>query len=761
MKSFPHIIRNSIRHIYDDRNIRFSIVLMFIIIAVATQLLSINTIGTAYEYKLGEIAREDIRVYNDIHYINESETEMEKKRAADSVPLVFDKDASVLLEKLKIVGMLFAHVKKTIEDNPPIGTDDMTFQLFSLKKSLPQYLQYSDNVLLELLKYQNKDELQKSIYNILIYIYDNNEMGIVDKEFQNPYERNTNITIRIIINNDIENKNEISKNKFNFITLESLAGKLYNICYSTNPNLPVKTLNAVITLTSANLTPNISFNPEETKRRINEKIISVKAVMGMLKKGQSIVREGDTITTEIQNKINVLNQSAEKSNIFYLAGVFLLHVIFFMIFGFFIIKFKSIFIVDRETSIIIFSLILVFIIYTFFIARAQSSFLMEFRFPFLLPISFITMILSILYNIYLGILVGIYLIFFTAVMTGGDFVVIILAFSSAILGVLVGGDIEKRTDVLRGGVIIGLINSLIIFSVGMMKGLFMTDLIKYIHIPFASGIINSILVLGIFPLYESVFGITTKFKLYELSDLNADIFKMMLVQAPGTYNHSLIVSIMSETACNDIKANHLLARVGAYYHDIGKIEDSGIYIENKLTDPRSERMNTKEYSMQIISHVEKGVALAKKNKLPDTVIKFIREHHGTSLTTFFYHQALENADKSEHPEEVSRADYQYPGPKPHSKETAVVMLADAVEAASRSLHKPTMASMEELVKKIIFNKLNEGEMESSELSMSELKLIEKAFLKILTGIFHTRIEYPELDNVRELEKKVFENGKKS
>ncbi len=759
MNSIYKILSNITRSIVKDANIRISFICMLLIIITATQLMTYNIVGITYKYNIGDIAAEDIKVHKEIHYINETETEMAKKKAAQSVPLVFDKDTSILLDRLKSIGVLFNHIITTLEENPPLGTDDLTFQILSLKKKLPRYLQYKDSVLQELLSQSDPEKLKKTIYKILIYIFDNNELGIIENEFENPLDIDTiNITVRKIKASD--NTEEISRTIYDLETVDSIAKKLYKICYSIAPNLPGKTLNAVVYIVRNNLRPNLRFNLEETKRRINEKVRSVKPVKGVLKKGQNIVREGDTITTEILKKIKILNRHASSSNINYILGIFLIQIIFLIIFSYFIIKYKNVFISTRETSFIIFSVILLFMVYTFFILRQKYNFINDYNFVLLLPIPFVTMIISVLYNVYLSLVIGMYAVFFTSVMAGGELSTIILDFSSAVVGSYINVDVEKRTDFLRGGFILGFMNAVIVVSLSFMKGIPVVNSGKDIALAFANGIINAILVLGIFPIYESLFGITTKFKLFELSDLNAKIFKNMLVQAPGTYNHSLIVSTMAEAACNDIGANHLLARVGAYYHDIGKIENYGIYIENRVTDPRVKELSSKEYSKLIISHVQKGVELARKNGLPETVIKFIREHHGTSTMTFFYHQALENAEKTKGMEEVDKSDFQYPGPKPQSKETAIVMLADSVEAASRTLQNPNKVSIEGLVRKIIYNKLNEGELESSDLSMSDLKRIQRSFMRILNGIFHSRIEYPETEDVKELEQKIINNGKK-
>jgi cyclic-di-AMP phosphodiesterase PgpH len=430
--------------------------------------------------------------------------------------------------------------------------------------------------------------------------------------------------------------------------------------------------------------------------------------------------------------------------------------VFFFIFGFFLMEFNKVFMPDKKATIIIFSLVIMFMVYTFFMSRLESPINPRLTFALMLPISFATIILSILYNRYLSIIAGLYIVFFTTLISGSNISTAILSFSTALVGVFVNEKVEKRTDFLRGGMIVGIINIFIIISVALILEIPVLNInfLKILGIAFASGVINSILVLGILPLYENLFGITTKFKLLELSDLNAEIFKEMLMKAPGTYNHSMLVSTISEAACKDIGANHLLARVGAYYHDIGKIADAGMFIENRVTDPRAKNMSPREYAQLIISHIDKGVEMAEKNMLPESVIDFIREHHGQTTMTFFYHQALEAADVRE---KIHKTDFQYPGPRPHSKETAIVMLADSIEAAARSLQNPSYEKLDGLVQKIIFNKLNEGELESSDLSMTELRMIQETFLSLLKGIFHSRIEYPEDYDLKKLEKKIAEN----
>lgn len=760
MKAVYRQFRKKIALILENRDVKYSIGSILLIIIISTVLLSINILGKTYDYSVGDISMEDIRVPRDIYYQDESETIIKHKRIQESVPLVFDKDANVLMEKIRSTAQFLNILNNVLDDNPLFGTDDVTFQLLSLKKKLPQNLVYPNDVLIEFIKYPSKEELRGILNKVYIYIYDINQAGILEKEYSNPLELpNENVSIRVL--GGLTESEEKIKSLTDITTIETIKDLVPKIVYSTAPKISPSMRKAMTWVITSTLKSNLIFNPDETKRRISEKSIQIKPVMNVLKKGQTLVREGDTITADILARIHIHNKHTGTVNLGYIFGVFMLQFVFLLIFGYFIIEYKHILVPDGKSTIILSSMIIFFMFYTFFITRSDAIMGSKTIYILLLPIPFITMMLSILYNIYLAMLVGLGVVFFASVMGGGDISIIIFSFSTAILGVFINANVEKRTDFLRGGFFLGLINSIVLVSVSLMDDVPLIAALKNIHFTFASGIVNSILVLGILPLYENIFGITTKFKLLELADLNADIFKEMLMKAPGTYNHSLIVSTMAETACKDIQANYLLARVGAFYHDIGKINDSGMYIENKVTDPRAIKMTPRQYSSLIISHVEKGVAAARSQALPESVIDFIREHHGQTIMTFFYHQALEEASLSGKTGEIKKNHFQYPGPKPQTKETAVVMLADVIEAASRSLHEPDAAKLEGLVRKIIYNRLNEGDLELSDLSMTDLNTIERSFLKILKGIFHSRIEYPDAEDVNRLEKKMKKNWNKS
>ncbi|MBN1534930.1 MAG: HDIG domain-containing protein [Spirochaetes bacterium] len=759
MKQIAQLTLRTFTRIFRTPDIKFAFLCVMVVIVISTSLLAIDMIGGTYEYNVSDIALEDIRVPKDIYYVNEDETRMRQMVAGESAPLVFDRDASIMNENLAMINMLFNHVDSTIKSFPPIGTDDVPFYIMVIKSKLPQYQQYNEAILTEIFSSPKPSDIKRAVIQALMHFYDEKGKGIIEKPYDNPLNiKNTGVIIRSINSNATDTDIETISTLENLKTIDEARKMIPRVAFQFAHTMPQKTVNSIAGIVQWHLKPNTRFNQEETKRRIDEKVKNQKPVMAVLKKGLTLVREGDTITPEVKFRIDIFNKHTRSTHYGYIFGVFIIQLVFLFVLGFFLLDYSSTLIPDRKAIMIIFTLIVFYQFYTFFIARSETLMNSDLTFALVLPIPFVTMIVSILYNTYLALLLGIYSVFFATMIDGGSLSTMIITFGAAILGVFINANVTRRTDFLRGGFVMGLVNTIVIFAVALIQEIPIVRALNNVVYAFANGIINSILVLGILPLYENVFGITTKFKLLELSDLNADIFKQMLLEAPGTYNHSLIVSTMAETACKDINADYMLARVGAFYHDIGKIPDAAMYIENKVTDPRAKTMKPKEYTKLITSHVDKGVEIARQNMLPENVIDFIREHHGETTMTYFYHQALAELDTSTQAETIDKRDFQYKGPKPHSKETAVVMLADAIEAASRSLQEPTREKLQGMVRRIIYNKLNDGELEMSDLSMTELRTIQNSFLKILYGIFHTRIEYPDQKDVKKLEKKVMPNG---
>lgn len=302
--------------------------------------------------------------------------------------------------------------------------------------------------------------------------------------------------------------------------------------------------------------------------------------------------------------------------------------------------------------------------------------------------------------------------------------------------------IRQRSVFFRIGLFLGIINMAAIVCLNLITGNLFNDLFLRLIMGFVGGVFTGILVAGITPIFESLFGFITDIKLLELANLNQPLFQRMIIEAPGTYHHSIIVSSLVETAAEAIGANSLLAKVSAYYHDIGKLMKPQYFIENQLTNEnKHDKLSPKMSSLIIIAHVKDGCDLAYQTKLGQQIINIIREHHGTGIVSYFYDKAKK--DKDEAIRSLSESDFRYHGPKPQTKEAGLVMLGDVIEASSRTLSNPTPARIRSLVRERIQGIYTDGQLDECELTLSNLNTIAETFTKILTGIFHHRVDYPE------------------
>ena len=270
-----------------------------------------------------------------------------------------------------------------------------------------------------------------------------------------------------------------------------------------------------------------------------------------------------------------------------------------------------------------------------------------------------------------------------------------------------------------------------------------------ISLAFGNALISSMLTYALLLLFERVFNITTDLRLVELSDLNHPLLQRLSEEAPGTFHHSQMIGNLAEAAADEIGANSILAKVGAYYHDVGKLIKPDYFVENQVGTPnRHSKLKPRMSAKLIISHVAEGMELAQAYKIPEKIVDFIPQHHGTGRLSFFFDKALKQAaTRKNNKEIVHEEDYRYPGPKPQSRETAIVMLADTVEATARSITDVTPQKLEATIDNMIKQRLIEGELDECGLTMRDLNKIKDAFLQILIGVHHHRIQYPDRESV--------------
>ncbi|MFQ3573106.1 MAG: HDIG domain-containing metalloprotein [Thermodesulfovibrionales bacterium] len=321
----------------------------------------------------------------------------------------------------------------------------------------------------------------------------------------------------------------------------------------------------------------------------------------------------------------------------------------------------------------------------------------------------------------------------------------VFAFLGSIIGAFSIIRCKRRTAILKAGLIVSIVSVVTAVISLMARGDMLTDVVIFHTVTYAlmSGFTVASFLFVLLPFFESVFSLTTDISLLELLDLEHPLMKNLMISAPGTYHHSIIVGNLAEAAAEAVGVNPLLARVASYYHDIGKIKMPEYFVENQSSGiNKHDKLTPHMSSMILISHVKEGIELAKQHKLPSIVSDSIQQHHGTSLITFFYQKALEQTtDKIVLPE-----DYRYPGPKPQTRIAALVMMADAVEAASRTLIDPTPARISALVDRIVNNIFLDGQIDECELTLKDISVIKKKFTYVLTSIFHKRVTYPELSS---------------
>lgn len=499
---------------------------------------------------------------------------------------------------------------------------------------------------------------------------------------------------------------------------------------------------AVLEVISAFLRPNLSFNEEETLRRrhtaaeeipLQYKEITVKQEELIIAKGQKVTKDHLIKLTEL------FKRQAKANKASFLAGIMVLVFTFMVIVAVYLRLYEAK-VFPRNQDLLLAGLLAILVI-------AVAKLITLSPLPsYFIPIAIASMLIAMLIGSSSAFMVTVTLSLLIGIIVGARLEITLVSLIGGVVGIYSVRGIRRRAHLLRAGLLVGLANFACIVGIGFLHNLRYTIFLREGLWGIGNGIISGIIVTGILPVIEYVFKITTNISLLELSDRNHPLLKELVIKAPGTYHHSLIVGNLAEAACEAIGANSLLARIGSYFHDIGKIEKPEYFSENqKDVQNRHAKLTPTMSTLIITNHVKEGVELAHKYRLNRAIVDFIEQHHGTSVTYYFYQRALE---EYEHEGELEEEGFRYTGPKPQTKETAIVLLADSVEAASRTLSDPTPARIRGLVRKIINNKFIDTQLEDCELTLKDLNKISEAFVHILTGIFHTRVEYPTKDENR-------------
>jgi len=492
--------------------------------------------------------------------------------------------------------------------------------------------------------------------------------------------------------------------------------------------------------------PNLVLNTEKVNAARDEAVQSVEPVQ--IRQGEIIIRKGDVVRTEHINLMRDVGLLRTGRDYGALAGRTLLVLAIVVLMVVYLHQNRSH--VLESTSLL--GLLGCVLVTVLLLGRLFSLPAWP-PAPYLNPSALVGLLLTLLIDARVGGMAAVVAAVLLAVISDLSWSVGVLTLVGGLTAVLSVSKVSQRGDLMRAGFIVGGANFLLMIALGLVSK--DTGLILHSYLGLLSGVLASIVAIGVLPYLESVFKITSSIRLLELSNPNHPLLRRLMLEAPGTYHHSILVGNLAEAAAEAVGADGLLARVGSHYHDIGKLKRPYFFVENQVgKDNPHDKIAPSLSTLIVTSHVKDGLELAAEYKLPPVVTQFIAQHHGTDLVRFFYHRATEAAED----DSVEERDFRYPGPKPQGKEVAIVSLADAVEAAVRSLSKPTPGKIEGLVRKIIKDRLNSGQLDESDLTFQDMDRIANSFAKVIMGMFHTRVEYPDKITKEDIEGKKGKNG---
>ena len=561
--------------------------------------------------------------------------------------------------------------------------------------------------------------------NLLIddaYLY-----GIIDEI--NPYEEDNLIFLKKgnegeqIVYSKLLKKNTLQK----YLERKVFEGQFFDAEKILIPSLFI------------NLQANVFFNKKFTDAAIAEAIDNISYSRGVMEKGGRIIAKGEIVEgdkLQILNSLKIEHESQvwNKSNYNWIVfGYALLISLTLLMLLLFLRKYRQeIFENNTKVTFIFFNIVLMVLLTTLIVKY-------DAKYVYIVPLCILPLLIKAFFDPRLGLFVHVLTVLLLGFIVPNSFEYLFLQIIAGIVTILTVSELYKRANLFISVAQITIIYMVGYFAFyiiheGSIEGI-KSENFAY----FALGGLATLFAHPLIYLYEKLFGLVSDVSLLELSDTNSKLLKELSDKAPGTFHHSLNVANLAEAAANEIGANAMLVRVGALYHDIGKMKNPSYFTENQATSVNAhDDFAPKESAQIIINHVIHGIEIAKKHKLPDRLIDFIRTHHGTSLVYYFYKKEVDASS-----DEVSESNFRYPGPIPFSKETAILMMADSVEAASKSLKEPTYQRLEAFVESIIDKQMEQGQFLNADITFKEIQQIKKVLKKKLSNIYHLRIEYPE------------------
>ncbi|MDH5160167.1 HD family phosphohydrolase [Heyndrickxia oleronia] len=688
----------------------------FLILAILLYgVLFYNVKPQTYDIELFSVADKTIRSPKTI--VDEEKTKDEQQKAADAVEKVYTFQKEKEQNRVSLINSIFDFVTDAnkeipahIKDKEMEKTDKKTDKerLVDLKSKLTSDV---------------NEDVTKSISDAVL----------MDLLKATPFELEQT---RNILNSQVE---QLMGEKIREDKVRQYQDRMEDLIRDSS--IPTELKSAAIALGKYAIVPNDIYDPEQTDIRKKQAMQSVEPIK--ILQGQVIVQEGHLIDHESYHQLELLGLLKSNPTIKPYIG---LGIFVFLIIGSLYLYFSTFRVSEekKQNYLILLSLIFIISLLLMKIIGLMADLELD-KIGYLFPAAMAPMLIRMMLNERFAFIITIILaacgsIIFHDEITGSvNIEIAIYILFSGTAGILLLTNRNRKSNILQAGFFISIINILIIFFLLFLgNGQFTKmEYLYYTIFAFVSGLLSAILTIGLLPFFEAGFGVLSTLKLIELSSPNHPLLKKILTEAPGTYHHSVMVANLAEAACEAIGANGLLARVGCYYHDIGKTRRPQFFIENQMNIENPHNHISPETSKDIIiAHATDGALMLKKHKLPKEIVDIAEQHHGTTLLKYFYYKAKEENDH------IDEMDYRYPGPKPQTKEAAIISIADSVEAAVRSMTHPTPEQIKNLIDSIVQERLKDGQLNECDITLKEIEVIKKTFCETLNGIFHSRIEYP-------------------
>lgn len=731
------------------KNHRFIRIALFIFIGVVTFALMVSNVKPkTFEIEVGALAEEDIR--SPITIENKEETERLRQEAYESVSPIYTTKTRYAQNQVERVNDIYNTIREVkreaMEREKEIDEIEAEIAVMEAEENSEAEENHRNEG-------NNEDNNEKEIPEIPEEITLDEQLekvrSIIADETSEEITDETILTLLQASLEDLENAKEATANAIYEVMSENISvdevdeaknkAERKVIASSVNPSL----YRSMIELVRFGVTANYLIDEEATEDARQSAVESVEPVM--IREGQLIVEEGQMITSEIYKTLALIGLLDNQTNYYPYIGLAILVIAMMSLLAYYLADAKTS-LQSNNTHLLMYALI--FILTLIILKIVSFTHIIDIvGVSFIVPVAMGSMLITILLHSRVATFTSMIFAIIASVMfnhqSAGllDYTHGIYVFFSSIAGVFFLSRSNRVMRILQAGLFVGAANIAVVIAILFLKSGQYSWMEFGLNIGFAalSGFIAAVLTLGLLPFFEAGFGVLSTTKLIELSNPNHPLLRKLLLEAPGTYHHSVFVANLAESACEAVGANGLLARVGAYYHDIGKTKRPHFFIENqmKMENPH-DKISPQLSKTIIVSHPYDGADMLREYKMPKEIVSIAEEHHGTTLLKYFYHKAKEASDT-----DIPEEEFRYPGPKAQSKESAIVGIADCVEAAVRSMTKPNPEKIENLVKNIITERLEDGQFDECDLTLKELNIVAQSICETLMGTFHSRIEYPD------------------